>query len=119
MTSSKRGFPRAAGPTRPERIGRTSSAFVWTRGSRAVKRWRAGAASPVLTGRRKKAWLPASAAPSACLPDGYRLVEAREISVAEKALLHARAFGYAGTWIEAAKRAFARLPLAPDYRPEA
>ena len=69
-------------------------------------------------GTEKEAWLPASAAPPACLPDGYRLVEAREISISEKALLHARAFGYGGTWIEAAKRAFARLPLAPDYRPE-
>jgi predicted N-acetyltransferase YhbS len=72
-------------------------------------------------GTEALAWLPASAAPCAELRTGYRLAQACEIRVADKARLHARAFGYADKgngWIEAAIRAFTRLRLAPDYRPE-
>jgi predicted N-acetyltransferase YhbS len=65
-------------------------------------------------------WLEAESAPSPRLPDGFRLVEGREIPFCEKGLLHARSFGYAddAALLPVSARAFERLPLAPDYRPD-
>ncbi len=65
-------------------------------------------------------WLDAAAAPPPCLPDGFSTCEGRAISFADKALLHARAFGYANdaARLPTSARAFERLTLAPDYRPE-
>jgi predicted N-acetyltransferase YhbS len=80
-------------------------------------------------------WLPADRAPgmarqptlraqgaqAAELPSGYRLALGRDIGFSAKGLLHARAFGYAekgDAVLEASARAFERLIVAPDYRPE-
>jgi predicted N-acetyltransferase YhbS len=65
-------------------------------------------------------WLDAGGAPSPRLPAGFGLVEGREISFADKGLLHARSFGYADdtAFLPTSARAFERLTLAPDYRPE-
>jgi predicted N-acetyltransferase YhbS len=65
-------------------------------------------------------WLEADGAPPPRLPDGFRLVEGRAISFGEKGLLHARSFGYAddASRLPVSVKAFERLPLAPDYRPE-
>jgi predicted N-acetyltransferase YhbS len=66
-------------------------------------------------------WLPADRAPAAQLPSGYSLALGRDIGFYDKGLLHARAFGYTekgDAAIAVSGKAFERLTLAPDYRPE-
>ncbi len=68
-----------------------------------------------------QSWLEAGRAPEPGLPPGYQLADGSGIPVADKALLHARSFGYVDrgpSLLAASRSAFQRLTLAPDYRPE-